>query len=205
MMKNYYRLITEIDATAGRILEELENQGVLDNTLVIFTTDNGYFHGEHGLADKWYPHEESIRVPLIIRDPRMAPDRSGKTEDAMTLNVDLAPTILKATGIPIPEIMQGRDLSPLYVSTKKPVWRNEFFYEHPMVNNPEFIPASEALVRKNWKYMFWPGHDFEQLFDLSNDPHEEKDLATDPAQASRLASMRADFNKLKVAAGTTSD
>jgi arylsulfatase len=70
-MKNYYRLATEVDATCGKILAELKKQQLDENTLVIFTTDNGYFHGEHGLADKWYPHQESIRVPLIIRDPRM--------------------------------------------------------------------------------------------------------------------------------------
>lgn len=91
MMKNYYRLITEIDFACGRILAELEKQGILDNTLVIFTTDNGYFHGEHGLADKWYPHQENIRVPLIIRDPRMLEDKHGSTNDEFTLNVDLAP------------------------------------------------------------------------------------------------------------------
>ena len=77
MMKNYYRLATEVDATCGRVLAELKKQGVLDNTLVIFTGDNGYFHAEHGLADKWYPHQESIRVPLIVRDPRMAAAKRG--------------------------------------------------------------------------------------------------------------------------------
>ena len=73
-MKDYYRLATEVDAACGRVLAELKKQGVLDQTLVIFTTDNGYFHGEHGLADKWYPYEESIRVPLIVRDPRLPAD-----------------------------------------------------------------------------------------------------------------------------------
>jgi arylsulfatase A-like enzyme len=200
MMKNYYRLITEIDATAGRVLAELEKQGVLDNTLVIFTTDNGYFHGEHGLADKWYPHQESIRVPLIIRDPRLARDKHGTTRDDFTLNVDLGPTILTALGIPVPAVMQGRDIAPLYLAEDKPAWRNEFFYEHPTLNNPDFIPASEALVRKDWKYFYWPEHKVEQLFDLTNDPREENDLAADPSHAERLAEMRKRFNELKAAA-----
>jgi arylsulfatase len=200
MMKNYYRLITGIDTTCGRILDELAKQGALDNTLVIFTADNGYFHGEHGLADKWYPHEESIRVPLIIRDPRAPKEKMGTTDDAMTLNVDLAPTILTAAGIPVPAVMQGSDLAPLYVSGKKPAWRSEYFYEHPVINKADFIPASEALVRTDWKYMFWPAHQFEQLFDLTNDPHEENDLARDPAQATRLAEMRVRFAELKAAA-----
>ncbi len=200
MMKNYYRLITENDATCGRILAELEKQGELDNTLVIFTTDNGYFHGEHGLADKWYPHQESIRVPLIIRDPRALKENKGSTNDAMTLNVDLAPTILTAAGIPVPNVMQGRDIAPLYLTDKKHAYRTEYFYEHPNVNKADFIPASEALVRKDWKYMFWPEHKYEQLFDLTNDPREENDLAKDPAQATRLAEMRVRFAELKAAA-----
>jgi arylsulfatase A-like enzyme len=200
MMKNYYRLITGMDTTCGRLLDELAKQGVLDNTLVIFTADNGYFHGEHGLADKWYPHQESIRVPLIIRDPRAPKEKKGATHDAMTLNVDLAPTILTAAGIPVPGVMQGRDIAPLYLAAAPPAWRTEYFYEHPKLRKADFIPASEALVRTDWKYMFWPGHEYEQLFDLTQDPHEENDLAKDPAHATRLAEMRTRFAELKAAA-----
>jgi arylsulfatase len=200
MMKNYFRLITEIDATCGRVLAELEKQGALDDTLVIFTTDNGYFHAEHGLADKWYPHEESIRVPLIIRDPRAAKDKRGTISGDMTLNVDLAPTILTAAGIPVPGVMQGADLAPLYLAPEKPAWRTEFFYEHPTFNRVDFIPASEALVRKDWKYFYWPEHKVEQLFHLEIDPFEQNDLAGDPAHAARLAEMRETFAKLKAAA-----
>ena len=200
MMKNYYRLITEIDATCGRVIAELEKQGVLENTLVIFTTDNGYFHGEHGLADKWYPHQESIRVPLIIRDPRLGDKVRGGTRDEFTLNVDLAPTILAAAGIEAPGVMQGRDIAPLYLADEKPAWRTEFFYEHPVFGNNGSIPASEALVRKDWKYFYWPDHKVEQLFHVAADPGEQNDLAGDPAQAHRLAEMRARFKELKQAA-----
>ena len=200
MMKNYYRLATEVDSTCGRVLAELKKQGLLDNTLVIFTTDNGYFHAEHGLADKWYPHQESIRVPLIIRDPRMAQAKHGQTNDDFTLNVDLAPTILAAAGITAPPKMQGRDVSPLYLAAKKPGWRTEFFYEHPTCSSIDFIPSSEALVRKDWKYIYWPDYKLEQLFNLNADPIEENDLVADPAQKKRLAEMRSRFNKLKAAA-----
>jgi len=200
MMKNYYRLITGVDTTCGRVLDELENQGVLENTLVIFTADNGYFHGEHGLADKWYPHEESIRVPLIIRDPRTAKDKKGSTHEAITLNVDLAPTILTAAGIPVPDVMQGRDIAPLYLAAGPLSWRTEFFYEHPKLRSDDFIPASEALVRTDWKYMFWPKHGYEQLFDLTNDPREENDLAGDPSHAARLNEMRTRFQQLSAQA-----
>ncbi len=200
MMKNYYRLASEVDATCGRVLAELEKQGLLENTLVIFTTDNGYFHAEHGLADKWYPHEESIRVPLIVRDPRMAKEKHGATNDDFTLNVDLAPTILAAAGVAAPERMQGRDFAPLYLAAQKPAWRTEFFYEHAVVKAKDVIPASEALVRKDWKYFFWPDFGVEQLFNLRADPGEENDRAADPAQTQRLAEMRARFAELKAAA-----
>ncbi len=200
MMKNYYRMATEVDTTCGRILDELEKEGILDNTLVIFTGDNGNFHGEHQLADKWYPHEESIRVPLIIRDPRMAKSRVGKTNDVFALNVDLAPTFLAAAGIEAPKTMQGRDLAPLYVSEKDPEWRTEFFYEFATMKNTSFIPASQALVRKDWKYMLWPDFKREQLFDLKGDPFEENDLINDPAQKDRLTEMRKRFEELKAAA-----
>jgi len=200
MMKNYYRLASEVDATCGRVLAELEKQGVLDRTLVIFTGDNGYFHGEHGLADKWYPHEESIRVPLIVRDPRMAAKTRGQINDDIALNVDLAPTILEAAGIQAPAGMQGRDLAPLYLAAEKPTWRNEFFYEHAMFKSVDFIPASEALVRKEWKFFYWPDFGLEQLFDLRTDPFEENDLARDPACAKQIAEMRTRFAELKAAA-----
>ena len=157
MMKNYYRMATEVDTAIGAILEELVSQNALDNTMIIFTTDNGNFHGEHQLADKWFPHQESIRVPLIIRDPRMKKEQQGTTNGELTLNIDLAPTILAAAGVSIPEKMMGRDMSKLYTS-EETKWRTEFFYEHPVISNARYIPSSEALVRKDYKYMYWPDY-----------------------------------------------
>jgi len=200
MMKNYYRLATEVDATCGRIIAELKAQGVYENTLVIFTTDNGNYHAEHGLADKWYPHQESIRVPLIIDDPRMPEKSRGTTDENFTLSVDLAPPILAFAGIEAPKTMQGRDMAPLYIADEKPEWRQEFFYEHATLRDKDFIPASEALVRKDWKYFYWPEQKVEQLFHITEDPREENDLVKDPAQAERLAEMRARFAELKKAA-----
>ena len=200
MMKNYYRLCTGVDTMCGRIIAELENQGVLDRTLVIFIGDNGYFHAEHGLADKWYPFEESIRVPLIVRDPRLPAANRGQTHDAYALNVDLAPTILAAAGIAAPGSMQGHDLAPLYLTKLPPAWRGEFFYEHPVISNISRIPSSQALVRRDWKYFYWPDFATEQLFGLESDPIEENDRAGEPEQAVRLQEMRDRFNELKAAA-----
>ncbi|MFN0197799.1 MAG: sulfatase [Planctomycetaceae bacterium] len=198
-MKAYYRLVTEVDAACGRVIEELESQQQLDNTLVIFTTDNGYFHGEHGLADKWYPYEESIRVPLIVRDPRLAADKRGMTNDDLVLNVDLAPTILAAAGIAAPQTMQGINFAPLYLAKEKPAWREEFFYEHATIDNVAFIPSSAALVRKDVKYIYWPDFGYEELFDLTQDPHEEHSLAKDPSQAQRMQELRKRFAELREA------
>ncbi len=199
MMKNYYRLCTEVDATCGRVQAELKTQGVLDNTLVIFTGDNGYFHGERGLADKWYPYEESIRVPLIVHDPRMPAEMRGKTNGDFVLNVDIAPTILAATGVPAPKTMQGRDFAPLYREEKKPdpAWRDEFFYEHAIIGSKDRIPSSQALVRHDAKYILWPDYQYEELFDLNADPQEQKNLIADPTRAKQLAEMKQRFAKLK--------
>jgi len=203
MMKNYYRLATEVDSTCGKILAELDKQGVSENTLIIFTTDNGYYHAEHGLADKWYPHQESIRVPLIINDPRIKQEKRGQTNDDFTLNVDLAPTILSAAEIDAPKTMQGTDVSTLYLESdaaEAVEWRDDFFYEHPMLNRTDFIPASEALVGKQWKYFYWPEFDREQLFKIDEDPKEENDLALDPDYSKQLGEMRARFAELKAEA-----
>uniref|UniRef100_A0A7R9WNP9 Sulfatase N-terminal domain-containing protein n=1 Tax=Craspedostauros australis TaxID=1486917 RepID=A0A7R9WNP9_9STRA len=257
MMKNIYRMATEVSTTSGRLIKKIEEQGDLDNTLIIFTTDNGYFHGEHQLADKWYPHEESVRVPLIIRDPRMDPKYKGTTNDDFTLNVDLAPTLLGAAGLQAVPGMMGRDMSVLYrddatvpsgvaqqhddtttgeqqsaqshpqqqqqqqqqarqdpplqrrhplnvnpnahLSAKQYPWREEFFYEHPVLGHKAYIPSSEALVRKDWKYMYWPDYDREQLFDLRMDPIEDNDRIQDPDPYVRgiLSEMRHRFQELR--------
>lgn len=200
MMKNYYRLATEVDETCGKVIAELKRQGIYDNTLIIFTTDNGYFHAEHGIADKWYPHQESIRVPLIIRDPRMDAAKRGATNDEFTLNVDLATTILRFAGFEPPAVMQGRDMSELYLGKGVTDWRKEFFYEHPTLQSKDFIPGSQALVRKDWKYFYWPDFDREQLFHIAADPLEETDLAKDPKHADVLNEMRTRFKELREAA-----
>jgi arylsulfatase len=202
MMKNYYRLCSEVDTTSGKVLAELKAQGLLDDTLVIFTADNGYFHGEHGLADKWYPYEESIRVPMIVRDPRLPAEKRGMTSDAFVLNVDVAPTILAATGVPAPKTMQGRDFAPLYAAAEKPSpsWRDEFFYEHAIVGKKERIPASEALVRKEQKYLYWPDYSVEEYFDLKADPLEQENLIASPARETEIKAMRERFQELKAQA-----
>ena len=189
-MVRYYRLITEVDAAAGRLVDELKAQGVYENTLIAVIGDNGYFHGDRGLADKWYPYEQALRVPLIVRDPRVPRRTRGATREQLALNIDIAPTVLAAARVPVPAVMQGADLAPLYLSDRSPRWRDEFFYEHPTITSRDRIPASQGVIRRDWKYVYWPEFEYEQLFDLKGDPEEIRNLAQEPAWGSQRTNMR---------------
>ena len=182
-LRRYYRLVTEVDLSIGRLLDELDAQNVADETLVIFIGDNGYFQGDRGLADKWYPYEESIRVPLLVRDPRLRDSARGLVLQQAALNIDVAPTIISAASSAVPEVMQGVDLARLYLDRPPADWRDEFFYEHPTITSPDRIPSSTAVVRRDWKYVLWPEFGHEQLFDLRADPGELVNLALDRAHA----------------------
>ena len=197
MMKAYYRMITEIDLGIGRVVKELKKEGLYDNTLIIFMGDNGYFQSEHQLADKWYPYEESIRVPLIIYDPRIPENQRGKKEKNMVLNIDIAPTILSAAGIKVPKVMQGKDLSELYLYHKKNSWRQDFYYEHPTILNVKKIPSSEALITKDKRYIYWPDYDTEEFFDISKDPYEINNSIANPKYKKTIRKMKLRFNQLK--------
>ena len=189
-MRNYYRLCTEVDDAIGRLVAELKSQGVYENTLIVFTGDNGYFHGEYGLADKWYPYEEALRVPLIVRDPRLPKERRGTTSSALVLNLDVAPTLVAAAGAKVPATIQGQDVATLYLAAKPPAWRTEFYYQHPVILGKDRIPRCEAVVGREGKYVWWPDYEYEQLFDLTANPVEEKNLAADPTRAKAVEAMR---------------
>jgi len=196
-MKAYYRMLTELDMAVGRIVNELKNQGVYENTLIIFMGDNGYFHGEHGLADKWYPYEESIRVPLIVHDPRLSSETGSIINDEFVLNIDIAPTIVAAAGQTVPERMQGEDFSILYLTKDSGLWRTDFFYEHPFVTNESRIPSSEALVTHSYKYIWWPFYKYEEYFDLKDDPFEKHNGISDPENKVKIQIIKKRFNELK--------
>jgi len=189
-MIRYYRLITEVDAAVGRLVDELKAQGIYENTLIAFIGDNGYFHGDRGLADKWYPYEQALRVPLIVRDPRLTPSRRGATRDQIVLNIDIAPTVVAAAGVRVPEVVQGLDVSPLYLAAKAPSWRDEFFYEHPTITSRDRIPSSQGVIGRDWKYVYWPEFAYEQLINLKRDREEIRNLASEPADADQRMKMR---------------
>ncbi|MGV3663937.1 MAG: sulfatase [Prosthecobacter sp.] len=200
ILHDYYRLITGMDREVGRILDTLAQQKIADNTVVIFTADNGYALADRGMADKWYAYEEDMRVALIIKDPRLPKARHGTTVDAMALNVDLAPTMLDLAGLPVPAAMQGRSLKPLLEGRTPADWRTEFFYEHH--TKPDRIPPVEAVRTQRWKYIRWlaPNPITEELYNLESDPLEEKNLVGDPVYTSSLQALKERWAKLSTAA-----
>ncbi|TDB67897.1 sulfatase family protein [Arundinibacter roseus] len=191
-VRNYYRLISGVDEVVGNLVKKLEEKGLADNTVIIFMGDNGFYLGEYGLAGKWYGHEESIRVPLIVYDPRNAKIK-GKKEENIALNIDIAPTILQLAGLEIPAQMQGIDLVKEVSAPKKSkANRQEFFYEHTFMGSPK-IPKVEGIVQPPFKYMTYTEHGYEELFDLKKDPSETKNVVADPAYKTRLATMRTKY------------
>jgi arylsulfatase A-like enzyme len=188
-VKGYYRLITGIDGEVRRIREQLRRMNADRNTVVIYTADNGFYLGERGLAGKWLMHEESIRTPMIVYDPRRSNASRGKRIDQMALNIDIAPTVLSMAGAPMPN-MQGRDLTPL-LSGDGTNWRSEWYYDQLFTTNG-WIPAVEGVRTKRWKYARYVEMEppFEELYDLQTDPGEERNLAMDAGARERLATMR---------------
>jgi arylsulfatase A-like enzyme len=186
MTKGYYRLLTGVDRMIGNVVESLRKSGQLDNTVIVFTGDNGYFLGEHGLSHKWYLYEESVRTPLIVWDGR-APRRRGLRRQEMSLNIDIAPTLLRMAGLDPPPSMQGRDLAPL-LRGEKPPWRHEWFYSH--LFGHKLIPKSEGIRTERWAYIRWLDHAREELYDIRRDPHNTADLSARPEHDATLQSLR---------------
>jgi arylsulfatase A-like enzyme len=187
-VKRYYRLVHGADVQFGRLLGELENRGMLDNTVILFSGDNGFYLGERGFAGKWYMHEESIRTPLLVVDPRR-PASHGQVRSEMSLNIDIAPTILKLAGLEPPASMNGRDLNPL-IDGERPQWRTEWFYEHLFDHNT--IPKSEGVRTEAWKYFQFMELDplWEEMYDLAHDPQEDHNLVHEKEYAKQLDHMR---------------
>lgn len=189
-MKRYYRLITGVDVQIGRILEWLDQSGLGENTVVVFTSDNGFFLGERGWAGKYFIHEESVRAPLIVADPRN-PGRMGTRRSEMTLALDIAPTILELAHLEVDPSTNGRSLVPL-LDGSSPRWRQDWYYEFLWTIQGIPIPRTEGVRTERWKYNLYldgqPG--YEELYDLQADPEEESNLATVAEHSARLQALR---------------
>jgi arylsulfatase A-like enzyme len=192
-VRTFYRLITRADLALGRIMAAVEEAGLDRNTVIIYSSDHGSLLGAHGLVGKWLMVEESIRVPLIIRDPRLPAELRGRRCDEMALSIDLAPTMLALAGVPIPESVQGRDLTPL-LRGEATAWREDWYYEHVYNTVPPRRPIvpCEGVRTSRWKYVRYPETEplYEQLFDLTADPREERNVASDASHAQTLNRLR---------------
>jgi len=197
MVRGYYRMITAVDDVMGRIRSELEKRGLADNTVIVFMADNGYFLGERGFADKWYGYEYSLRVPMIVFDPRLERARRGKVTDAVALNVDIAPTLLNLAGIPAPGRYQGYSLLPLLHGQAPADWRKDFFFEH--LFERDNIPKSEGVRTERWTYIRWFQQQpvVEELYDHDADFEETRNLVSSSKHQEVLRALRARTDALR--------
>ena len=188
-IQGYYGLISGVDLQFKRISDKLRELGRDESTLIVFTSDNGLFLGEHGLCGKWLMHEESIRTPLIIYDPTAR--EGGLIVNQMTLNIDVTPTLLAAAGLPIPKTVSGRNLLPIVRGTDTASLRAHWFYEHLLESDR--IPKVEGVRTDDWKYIVYTSTSprQEELYYLKKDPREANNLVGDPTAAKRLAELRA--------------
>jgi arylsulfatase A-like enzyme len=159
--------------------------------------DNGFFLGEHGLEGKWFGYEESIRVPLFISYAGLPDKLKQSRPDQIALNIDVAPTILALAGVQAPQTMQGIDLIAMLEGHVPE--RKDFFYEHTYLKSPK-LPQVEGVVTHDFKYMKYIEHNYEELYDVSHDPHETQNLATDKKYAGKLDELRARYSALKSSA-----
>ena len=205
-MTRYYQCISGIDVVIGQIRDELKRLKLDNNTIIIYTSDNGYFCGSKGLGGKCLAYEESIRAPLIIFDPRLDESERGIRRRELVMNIDFAPTMLDMAGVETPDTMQGRSLMPL-VEGEKIKWRDSIFTENNFTSH--FMPVlsdagdqrgkvlersirSKSVRTERYKYVryFEQRPMIEELFDLHNDPIEAFDLAEKAEYADILASLR---------------
>ncbi len=174
-VRGYYRLIQGVDDVVGNLTRRLDELGIGENTIIIMMGDNGFFLGEHGLAGKWFPYEESVRVPLFIYNPLEKEENKGRRIESIALNIDIAPTILEFAGLKKDPGMQGEPLQNTW-KEDDPEWRNRFFYEHRF-DHPG-LPKSEAVIGPDYKYI----HYYElpdssrEFYDLRNDTGEIRNL-----------------------------
>jgi arylsulfatase A-like enzyme len=196
--RNYLRLVSAADAQIGRILDRLTSLGILDNTAVIFLSDNGYFLGEHGLGDKRAAFEESLRIPFMIRYPALQAGGTGRVVNEMALNVDLAPTILDLAGLPIPAEMQGRSLLPIIENQTPPDWRDSFFFSY--TDDPEFAGSTADFIGVRLEdgtklVRYGLDSSWDEFYKTSptgpgSDPYEISNLVSSPSAATAVAALQ---------------
>jgi arylsulfatase A-like enzyme len=202
-MKDYLRCIRSVDDGVGRILDYLDRTGLASNTIVVYTSDQGFYLGEHGWFDKRWIFKESLRTPLIVRWPGVVKPGARNRRDIVS-NLDFAETFCEAAGVPVPSGMQGRSLVPVLQGHTPEDWRKDYYYhyyEWPAVHNvrPHYGVASDhyKLVK------FYGDVDYWELFDLQKDPAEMTSVYEDPSYAETRKQLRAELERLQQRLGDT--
>ena len=193
-LRDYYRLVTSMDRGVGRIRDHLRQHDLANQTVTLFTSDNGHFKGEHGLAGKWLMYEPSLRVPGFLHDPRQ-PHATVTTRPVIT--TDFSVTMLRLAGVTDTDHMTGRDLSPL-LENPAAEWREDFYYDHPYGHGGA-IPRTVGVRTPRYSYTRYidPSPAYEQLFDLLHDPLQIHNLVDDPQHADTLATLRQRCDELQ--------
>jgi arylsulfatase A-like enzyme len=194
-MQDYLACIRSIDDNVGRLLDWLDANGLRENTIIIYTSDQGFFLGDHGLYDKRFMYEPSIRMPFLVRWPGVV--KPGTVQQALAINADFAPTFLEAAGLPVPSEMQGRSLVPLLKSASQPDWRASFYYRYYHDPGDHNTRAHYGIRSETHKLIYFWKKDQWELYDLVKDPDEVHNIYADPSQAPLLAKLKAELYQLK--------
>jgi len=194
-MQDYLATVQSVDDSVGEVLAYLDKSGLARNTVVIYTSDQGFFLGDHGLFDKRFMYEESIRMPFLVRWP--AGIKPGTRSDALALNVDFAPTFLELAGLPASAEMQGRSLAPILRGRTPADWRTSMYYRYYHDPGDHNTRAHYGVRTRTHKLInFWKKDQWE-LFDLANDPYELHNLYGQPGQEALTATLKAELLRLK--------
>jgi arylsulfatase A-like enzyme len=194
-MQDYLATVQSVDDSVGRVLEYLDRAGLAKNTIVIYTSDQGFFLGDHGLFDKRFMYEESLRMPFLIRWPGVV--QPGARIDAMALNIDFAPTFLEAAGLPASPEMQGRSFVPVLEGRPPADWRTSMYYRYYHDPGDHNTRAHYGVRTRTHKLIYFWKKDQWELFDLVNDPLELHNLYGQPGHDALTASLKAELARLK--------
>ena len=194
-MQDYLATVESVDDSVGKVLAYLDKSGLARNTMVIYTSDQGFFLGDHGLFDKRFMYEESIRMPFLVRWPAVI--KPGTRSNALALNIDFAPTFLEAAGLPASQEMQGRSLLPLLRGRTPQGWRNSMYYRYYHDPGDHNTRAHYGVRTRTHKLIYFWTKDQWELFDLVNDPYELHNLYGQPGQDELTAGLKAELAKVK--------
>jgi arylsulfatase A-like enzyme len=194
-MQDYLACVQSVDDNVGRLLDYLDAAGLSSNTVVIYTSDQGFFLGDHGLYDKRFMYDESIRMPFLVRWPGVT--KPGSTQTAMAINPDFAPTFMDIAGLKTPADMQGRSLVALLKGERPTDWRTSWYYRYYHDPGDHNTRAHYGVRTETHKLIyFWKKKQWE-LYDLVHDPAELRNLYSDPAQAGTVKKLQAELTRLK--------